>query len=126
MESLTLSPGPQPHSDGLSSSLQATTAGHFPCDHLRGGGWVPETQTELTEFQSWQAWGWSTLRCPPLLCSVGKALGEKQDQRSGEESKLGEVLGPSWPRFLYPCVNVHLLCWLVWEKVLCAVSVYTR
>lgn len=52
VESMTLSPGPRPLSDWLSSSLQATTAGHFPCDHLREEGWVPETQTELTEFHN--------------------------------------------------------------------------
>lgn len=84
MESLTLSPGPQPHSDGLSSSLQATTAGHFPYDHLRDGGWVPETQTELTEFHNWQAWGRSTLRClhpsPAVLCRESPGTEEEEKE----------------------------------------------
>lgn len=50
----------------------------------QGGGWVPETQTELTEFHKKQVWGWSTLRCCHLTSAVlcrespgGRAKAEK-------------------------------------------------
>lgn len=59
----------------------------------QGGGWVPETQTELTEFtrNRFGDGAPSGAATSPLLCSAGKALGEEQRQRRhrpGAEPKL--------------------------------------
>ena len=120
VESLTLSPGPQPHSDWLSSSLQATTAGHFPCDHLREGGWVPETQPVLTESHK-RARGWGTLRCPQPTSAVlsGESPGggaRAQEKLALRRAKARIDFGPKLAQVsLSLHVNVHHLRWQDWE-----------
>lgn len=117
VESLTLSPGPQPHSYWLSSSLQATTAGRFPCDHLREGGWLPETQTSLTESHSRLADG------PPSGASHPASAGLSREGPGGEaraeereawrRAKAGIDFGPKLAQVsLSIHVNVHHLHWL--------------
>ena len=91
LESLTLSPGPQPHSDWLSSSLQATTAGHFPCNHLGEGGRVPETQTALTEAHRLEGLGMDR---PQVLRSTSAGGGVRaQKKQAWRGAKAGRDLG---------------------------------
>lgn len=116
MESLTLSPGPQPHSDWLSSSLQATTAGHFPCDHLREGSWLPETQTSLTESHSRLADGppsGASLPTSAGLNREGPEGGPRAEEREAwRRAKAGTYFGPKLAQVsLSIHVNVHHLHW---------------
>ena len=115
VESLTLSPGPQPH--WLSSSLQATTAGHFPCDHLREGGWLPESQTSLTESQRGLVDGPPSGASHPTPAGLSRKCpgreARAEEREAWRRAKAGIDFGPKLAQVsLSIHVNIHHLHWL--------------
>lgn len=125
VESLTLSPGPQPLSDWLSSSLQATTAGHFPCDHLREG-WAPGTQTELTSFTRRLRLGTEPSGAVTHLCVLRREALHRGDSGLEKSQSWDGFWAPVGTDFSVPAHECSTLCWPGWEKILCDVNVYVR
>lgn len=128
VESLTPSPSPQPHSDWLSSSLQATTAGHFPYDHLREQGRAPETQAADSFTGSrLQA------RAPYVpLVFLFAAFCRLQSQGRSKERTLSLEKSQSWTSLWVPDrqvssslhISAHCLYRPAWVRFLCGTNVY--